>query len=109
MLVGSGGRHEELAAEGWPGVRRHCWGVPRSTSWSWRTSPGGAVLLGEHGSSLPRSADGLPTTDGALVARQWAPVLATEPAGWRVGRALGRSDAGEVGWLESWYPPPGRW
>lgn len=109
VLVGSGNRHEELAAEGWPAVRRHCWGPPRSTSWSWRVSPAdGAIVLGEHGSSLPRTLHGLPTTDGSLIASRWAPVLATEPEGWRVGRALGRSSGGEIGWLESWYPPTAR-
>jgi hypothetical protein len=110
VLVGSGGHHDELDVKGWPAVRRHCWGPPRSTAWSWRaTPPDRAVVLGEHGSPLPRNVDGLPTTDGALVACRFAPVLATEPAGWRVGRALARSEAGEVGWLESWYPPGGRW
>ncbi len=107
VLVGSGNRHEEVEVEGWPAVRRHCWGPPRSTAWSWRSPPEGPTLLFEHDSSLPRTVAGLPTTDGALVATRWAPVLATEPAG-LVGRALGRSPAGEVGWLESWYPPPGR-
>jgi len=107
-LVRTGNRQEEVAVEGWPGVRRHCWGPPRSSSWSWRWSPSGGVLLAEHGSPLPRRVDGLPTGDGALEATHWAPVLATEPEGWRVGRALGRSTADEVGWLESWYPPAGR-
>ena len=44
-LVGSGGRHEEVAVEGWPAVRRHCWGPPRSTAWSWRWSPATGALL----------------------------------------------------------------
>lgn len=108
-LVGSGSRHEELPVQGWPAVRRHCWGPPRSTAWSWRWPEAGAAVLCEYGEPLPRTVDGLPTTDGALVASRWAPVLATEPAAWRVGRALACSEAGAVGWLESWYPPPGRW
>ena len=108
VLVGSGGSNEELQVEGWPAVRRHCWGAPRSTSWSWRWSPAEGASLCEHGSSLPRNLSGLPTADGAMTASRWAPVLATEPSGWRVGRALCRSPAEEVGWLESWYPPPGR-
>jgi hypothetical protein len=46
--------------------------------------------------------DGLPRTDGRLEAIAWAPVLATDPAGARVGRALGRSsDGGSIGWMES--------
>ena len=108
VLVGSGSRHEEVAVERWPAVRRHCWGLPRATSWSWRWPATGGVLLSEHGSPLARTPAGLPMADAGLVATRWAPVLATEPAGWRVGRALARSSAGEVGWLESWYPPPGR-
>jgi hypothetical protein len=114
VLVGSGARHEEVVVERWPAVRRHCWGPPRSTAWSWRSGASG-VLLFEHGEPLPRRSDGLPITDGALVAHRWAPVLATEPATWRVGRALGRrppqpqqGDEAAIGWLESWYPPPGR-
>ena len=107
ILVGSGGSHEELPVEGWPAIRRHCWGAPRSTAWSWRWSPSCGARLCEHGSSLPRNLDGLPTADGTLAATRWTPVLATEPVGWRVGRALARSPANEVGWLESWYPPPG--
>lgn len=116
VLVGSGGRHEELAVEGWPAVRRHCWGPsgpaeraeqgpPRSAAWSWRWPLSGAVALTEHDTPLPRTAGGLPSADGDLAAVRWAPVLATEPASWRVGRALGRSASDEVGWLESWYPP----
>lgn len=108
ILVGSGRGHEALVVEGWPAVRRHCWGPPRSTSWSWRWSQAGAATLVEHGESLARSPAGLPAGDGGLIPTSWAPVLATEPAGWRVGRALARSDAGDVGWLESWYPPPDR-
>ena len=107
VLVGSGGRNEEVAVERWPAVRRHCWGPPRAAAWSWRWAADGAAVVSEHGSPLPRRVDGLPTADGPLVATRWAPVLATEPPGWRVGRAQGRSAAGEVGWLESWYPPPG--
>lgn len=104
VLVKAGGRQEELAVERWPAVRRHCWGPPRSAAWSWRWSPSGGATLAEHAGPLPRRADGLPTSDGDLAATRWAPVLATEPSGWRVGRALARS-AGGVGWLESWYPP----
>ncbi|MEO5680796.1 MAG: hypothetical protein ABIS47_14135 [Acidimicrobiales bacterium] len=107
-LVGSGGRHEQLNVEGWPAVRRHCWGPPHSTAWSWSWAPAIGTRLEEQAESLPRNAAGLPTTDGSLLATRWAPVLATEPAGWRVGRALGRSPTGEVGWLESWYPPAER-
>ena len=108
VLVGSGSRHQEVPVERWPAVRRHCWGPPRATAWSWRWPSAGPVLLAEHGSPLPRRIDGLPTGDGGLEAVRWAPVLATEPIGWRVGRALGRSESDEVGWLESWYPPDGR-
>ena len=108
VLVGSGGSHEELQAEGWPALRRHCWGSPRSTAWAWRWSLAQRATLVEHAESLPRDASGLPRGDGPLVPVRHAPVLATEPSGWQVGRALARSADGEVGWLESWYPPPGR-
>lgn len=108
VLVGSGGTHEKLEPEGWPAVRRHCWGPPRATAWSWGWSVSEGATLTEHDSPLPRSEAGLPVTDGTLVATRHAPLLATEPAGWQVGRALARSPGGEVGWLESWYPPPGR-
>ena len=111
IQVGSGGRIEELAAEGWPSVRRHCWGPAeregpgRPGAWSWRWSAAGTAAVAEAPSGLPRNPAGLPSGDGTLEAIRWAPVLATEPEGWRVGRALARSSVGEVGWLESWYPP----
>jgi len=107
VLVRTGDEHEELAVEGWPALRRHCWGPPRSTAWSWRSSPSGGVVLSEHDAPLPRTTGGLPTADGDLVATRWAPVLATEPLGWRVGRALARS-SDAIGWFECWYAPPGR-
>jgi len=107
VLVRTGADQQEIAVEGWPAVRRHCWGPPRSTAWSWRWEPGQGAVLAEHDSALPRSLQGLPTADGGLVATRWAPLLATEPTGWRVGRALCRSPEG-IGWLEAWYPPPGR-
>jgi len=105
VLVGSGGRNEELAVQGWPAVRRHCWGPPLAAAWSWRWSPDGAVEVVEHDSPLPSDPSGLPTGDGDLVAARFAPVLATEPEGGRVGRALARTPAGAVGWIESWQPP----
>jgi hypothetical protein len=107
VTTGSGGVVTTLELEGWPAVRRHAWGSPRATSWSWWFDRlDGTITVHEHGEHLPRNVDGLPTTDGALEAVTWAPVLSTDPAGWRVGRATGRSaDASKVGWLESWYPP----
>ena len=90
--------------DGWPGLRRHVWGVPRAIGWSWgwRTADG-LFAFDEHEAALPRRVDGLPRTDGRLEATAWAPVLATEPAGARVGRALGRSPNNEwIGWMETW-------
>jgi len=138
IQVGSGGRIEELAAEGWPAVRRHCWGPSgpaergaegpsgpaergaegpsgraerglqspsRGAAWSWGWSPSDVAVVHEHGGPLPQNRLGLPTADGDMEAIRWAPVLATEPVGWQVGRALTRSPSGDVGWLESWTPP----
>ena len=116
IQVGSGGRIEELAAEGWPAARRHCWGPSgpalrgvqgpsEAAAWSWGWSPSGVAVVHEHGEPLPRNPSGLPTADGDMEAIRWAPVLATEPEGWQVGRALARSPSGDVGWLESWTPP----
>ncbi|HEV8115539.1 MAG TPA: hypothetical protein VGP53_04815 [Acidimicrobiales bacterium] len=127
IQVGSGGRIEELPVEAWPAVRRHCWGpsgpaereaqgpsgpaereaqsLPGGAAWSWGWSPSGVAVIHEHGGPLPRNRLGLPTADGDMEAIRWAPVLATEPVGWQVGRALTRSPSGDVGWLESWTPP----
>lgn len=108
ISTGAGNEVEVWEVEGWPAVRRHAWGPPRATGWSWAFDRiDGGFSVHEHSESLPRDTDGLPLTDGLLHATAHAPALATEPAGWRIGGAIGRSaDGASVGWMESWYPPP---
>jgi hypothetical protein len=108
VTTGTSGDLTVLDLEGWPAVRRHAWGAPRATSrsWAWDRADDSFTVT-DHGEHLPRDLDGLPLSDGDVHAVLQAPVLATEPAGWRVGRAVARSaDGSRVGWLESWYPPP---
>jgi hypothetical protein len=107
VTTGTSGDLTVLDLEGWPAVRRHAWGSPRATSWTWSFDRvDGSFEVAELGEHLPRDLDGLPLTDGHLHRTVPAPVLATEPAGWRVGRAVARTaDTTKVGWLESWYPP----